>query len=153
MGTDRIVKALEAKYDGVIVTAITADNHGTVIFTVDGKEDSITIDKMIADGLIPDDNVEVMGVLVDEWMGQDNPTRTRYYQSYIDLFFGTGYSLSRLRLDGGCYIYHFSDKVEELLSTSFDVENWLAIGTNKADAEAYVPADGKYNSLYSVKES
>jgi len=55
MGTMEIVKALEAKYDGVVVTAIIADNHGTVMFTVDGKEDLITIDKMIELGLIPDD--------------------------------------------------------------------------------------------------
>ena len=58
MAAAEIVKALEAKYDGVVVTAITAENNGTVVYIVDGKEDSITIDKMIAEGLIPDDSIQ-----------------------------------------------------------------------------------------------
>jgi len=40
--------ALSAKYGKeATITAITAEMHGTIEFTVDGKEDSITIDELM----------------------------------------------------------------------------------------------------------
>ena len=40
--------ALKAKYgESVIITAITAEMHGTIEFTVEGSKDSIMIDELM----------------------------------------------------------------------------------------------------------
>jgi len=47
-GVKELFLALKAKYgESVIITAITAEMHGTILFTVEGSKDSITIDDLM----------------------------------------------------------------------------------------------------------
>ena len=151
-GTIRLCKALELKHNiEIVLDAITADNHGTMVYTVDGKPCKITIDELelwMENRATP---------LLDEWMllGKvDNPKRLKYFQNMMDIQFGVDYDLIELRTDGSILMRTPFDGIlgryEELLSTSFDVENWLGIDTNKADAEAYNPIIPR-DTCYSVK--
>jgi len=91
---------------------------------------------------------------VAEWMALDHPTRLKYFQNYGDIFYGVDFTFKELRQDGSVEFWRPFDPLDVqyvvLLATATDVENWLVIGTNKADAEAYVPVLPR-ETMYSVK--